>query len=700
MADVNSELQRDIQDKDPPWSALKQLLGGERVVFAAFAVLYVLLVWGGYEFKEGTRQLTLIWPAAGLLLVALWLAPLRRWPLFLALQAAIEFSVGSAMQDPFRPGWALLFIVANSSDAVVGALVARSLRWLYNEVQVQLGLKFLLATTSGAIVSATLGAFVAVQSYGDVGYLHQWQLWWAGNWLGSLVVAPVVYTWAVPARRLFPALALRSIWEVVLFLAILVPMTLWVFAAPAGDVASVLQMPLVLVAIAATAAFRLPPRWAMFVVAVTVLLAAELGSRGTGPFIVDDTFARVLHLQMFLALLTLVTFLLSISLSEMRIGLARLRESESRYRSFIDLSTEAVWRVELAQPMPVNLPPQVQRDWLQAHAYVAECNLSFGRLDPTGGSTLEAPFRPWRREVPWEAVFEQNLEKAVENQYSMDGLRFAATVGGRARTFLTSFSGIVSDGHLLRIWGVARDVTEIVDLNTRLLREQERLKNYARQIVTAEERARRATAVDLHDGIAQSLVGMAMTLEVARDLAPVEVQVLIDETRANLRVVQDRTRNMIADLSPPGLYELGLAPALQWLAVYFRGHDKLAVQLDCRVREDAIPMDLRVMIFKLVRELLRNVVKHADVDSARVTVRGDAERVSVEVVDSGRGFEWQMDLFGERVGGFGLWSIADRISAVGGSFNVDTAPGRGARFELAFPLKQAMESGRSMRHAV
>ena len=99
-------------------------------------------------------------------------------------------------------------------------------------------------------------------------------------------------------------------------------------------------------------------------------------------------------------------------------------------------------------------------------------------------------------------------------------------------------------------------------------------------------------------------------------------------------------------------------------------------------------MDLRVLIFKLVRELLRNVVKHAGVDTARVTVRGDADAVHIDVVDTGRGFEWQMDLFGERVGGFGLWSIADRISEVGGEFIVDTAPGRGARFSLKFALRR------------
>ena len=243
--------------------------------------------------------------------------------------------------------------------------------------------------------------------------------------------------------------------------------------------------------------------------------------------------------------------------------------------------------------------------------------------------------------------------------------------------------------YLLRIWGVARDVTDLVELNTRLAREQERLRGYARQIVTAEERARRATAVDLHDGIGQELIGMGMTLEVLRAQAPRQSQSLLDELRTRLREVQERTRHMISDLSPPGLYDLGLCPALQWLAIYLRTHEKLQVELDCRVREELVDVDMRVLIFKLVRELLRNVVKHADISAATVTVLGDAERVKVEVRDAGKGFVWEVDLFGGRNNGFGLWSIEERVREVGGEFTVDTAPGRGARFEMILPLRRA-----------
>ena len=416
-----------------------------------------------------------------------------------------------------------------------------------------------------------------------------------------------------------------------LILAVLLPATLWVFSTNQGDVASVLQMPIILAAVLVAMAFRLPPRWSTLGAALAIFVAAEMGSRGKRPFVANDTFVRILQLQMLLAALALITALVSVFVAQMRITLARLTESDGRYRSFVDLSTEAVWRVELAEPMPLSLPVEAQRAWLNSHAHVAECNVSFDQLEAGAIQALvSAPHCAAGKTLAQGSALECDLRGSpctgIPRQFH-DGWPALLGEVGRARPHLPHLvQRRGGEGELRRIWGVARDITEIVDLTTRLQVEKERLKGYARQIMTAEERARRATAVDLHDGIAQSLVGMAMTLEVARDLAPPELQVLLDETRANLRQVQERTRNMIADLSPPGLYELGLCPALQWLAVYFRGHDKLQVELTCRLKEDSVQMDLRVLIFKLVRELLRNVVKHAGVDNARVTVQGRCGR--------------------------------------------------------------------------
>jgi len=90
-------------------------------------------------------------------------------------------------------------------------------------------------------------------------------------------------------------------------------------------------------------------------------------------------------------------------------------------------------------------------------------------------------------------------------------------------------------------------------------------------------------------------------------------------------------------------------------------------------------------VFKLIRELLRNVVKHSGVKSAAVTVTQTTDELCVVVQDRGVGFEWQLSLFEPRSEGFGLWSVADRVRAVAGEMTVDTAPGRGCRVSVVFP---------------
>jgi signal transduction histidine kinase len=146
---------------------------------------------------------------------------------------------------------------------------------------------------------------------------------------------------------------------------------------------------------------------------------------------------------------------------------------------------------------------------------------------------------------------------------------------------------------------------------------------------------------------------------------------------------------VIADLSPPGLYELGLEPALKWLSVYMRSKDNLQVELKVAAEDASIDIDLRVLVFKVIRELLRNVVKHSGTQSASVTVTRNPDELRAVVEDKGVGFEWQLSLFEPRAHGFGLWSVADRVRDAAGQMTVDTGPGRGCRVTVVFPLGPA-----------
>ena len=657
-------------------------------VLAGFFIVYTLLIAAGYELKENLRSLTIIWPAAGLLLVVLFMMPVRQWLLIVPLELAAEILVGilNARGEPI--GWSALFPVANFIDAATGALTAR---WLMGEAtvpRIRQVMQFIGSAALGAAVGALAGAYGAIHVLPDAKYLEQWQLWWAGNWLGSLTVAPVAFTWAIRWRTPVYAAPPARISEGIVLAVALWATTIWIFYWPPGGATSLLHLPWALLALLVVLSFRMPPRWAVALCAVAILLAVAAASRGLGPFAADTSpIGRVLALQTYLATLAVFTFMLTTVLAEKRRVIDALTLSEERYRNFVARTCEAVWRVELEEPMPVTLPVAEQARWLRDHGYIAECNREFGglsaRQNQAGGETERLS-----GEEPWWAIYLEHLEDAARHEYSVDALRLSFQSGAEREHWLASFSGVVEDGKLIRIWGMARNVTQLVQLTERLRREQERLQAYARQLTGAEERARRATAVDLHDGIGQMLTGLGMQLEAATSQATPGVRALLEEMRSTVRNVQETTRRVIADLSPPGLYELGLGPALQWLSLYMRGKDSLQVDLDLEVDEAALDLDLRVLVFKIVRELLRNVVKHARVNSARVSLATRGDRLFIEVRDQGVGFEWQLDLFGESGQHFGLWSIADRVRNASGQFNVETAPGKGCSVRLVFPLSQ------------
>jgi signal transduction histidine kinase len=686
------------------WDFMRLSIARRAVSLAGFGLLYATLMITGLALRESSQQLVIIWPAAGLLFVALRFSPRRNWIWIVVVQVTVEIVIdvvrfGHFIWFPYG-----LFILANSIDGIVGALVANRLVATPEIPRVRHALQFFAAVALGAAASAVVGGFASAAA-GQVQYLHDWQLWWAGNWLGSLCIAPVVTGWAVKWRTRGLAGPSAPTTELVLFGLALLGTTLWVFSVRPGSAATALDLPFVLLALVIVAAFRLPPRWCTAFAAVVTILVAYFASRGFGPFAGDpNPFVRVGAVQLYLATLVVINFILAIVLLEMRNTVQALRTSTERYHNFIEQSSEAVWRIELDEPMAPDLPANEQIAWLREHAYVAECNLVYLRLNRLYGLP-ESDARLWRADAPWSAIYLEHLGQGPRQGYSVDGLQFNLSNDSGQLTYITGFRGVIEQGKLVRVWCVARDITELVELNHRLRENQDRVQLYARQLVGAEERARRATAVDLHDGIGQQLVGIAMTLDAAASRAPPEVRLLLSEATYAVREVQAITQRVIADLSPPGLYELGLEPALKWLSVYMRGRDNLQVELQVAPDAAAYNLELRVLVFKLIRELLRNVVKHSGVYAAAVTVTQTQSQLCVVVEDRGVGFEWQLSLFEPRSEGFGLWSVADRVRAAAGEMTVETAPGRGCRVSVVFPnheikpLTQEKDSGlRSLKN--
>lgn len=236
------------------------------------------------------------------------------------------------------------------------------------------------------------------------------------------------------------------------------------------------------------------------------------------------------------------------------------------------------------------------------------------------------------------------------------------------------------------------EVLKRIDTEHSLRERSEQLRLMASELTMAEQRERQRLAQVLHDGLQQVLVGAKYRLalvERRKDLrqASSEIAELIDDAI-------ETSRSLTAELSPPILHQGGLFAALEWLARWM--HDKHGLEVDLLASEpiESPPEEMAIFLFQAVRELLFNIIKHAEQKTAHVQVARRDGRIRVTVADKGKGFDpAQLRAAGGSVGGFGLFSISERLGLLGGEMEIDSAPGRGSRITLLAPIaKSAAEA--------
>ncbi len=165
------------------------------------------------------------------------------------------------------------------------------------------------------------------------------------------------------------------------------------------------------------------------------------------------------------------------------------------------------------------------------------------------------------------------------------------------------------------------------------------------------------------------------------------------ELRTLLTQTIAATRTLTFELSPPILYDLGLAAALDWLAEKTTAQHAIPVVFTQQGDVGDIDQPLAILLFQSVRELLFNMVKHAKATQAAILLRDDAPDVEIVVTDNGAGFDAaRLDAHGHAQGGFGLFSIRERLGSQGGYMEIESSPGNGARITLVSPMRPAATS--------
>ena len=236
------------------------------------------------------------------------------------------------------------------------------------------------------------------------------------------------------------------------------------------------------------------------------------------------------------------------------------------------------------------------------------------------------------------------------------------------------------------------DITEQRLADEKIKKYQDRLKSLASELSLTEERERRDIATILHDHIGQILSLAKIKIEELQDSklnrgfkTPIkEVHRLIDKS------IQ-YTRSLVFELSPPLLYDVGFAETVEWLAEYMSQQYGLPIQVEISQSAESLNNEERILLFRAVRELIFNIIKHAKATLAKIYIQGNAGNFQVIVEDNGVGFPADKlpshVLAYNELSGFGIFSIHERLTYLGGRLEIQSNPNQGTRVTMEMPLK-------------
>lgn len=252
---------------------------------------------------------------------------------------------------------------------------------------------------------------------------------------------------------------------------------------------------------------------------------------------------------------------------------------------------------------------------------------------------------------------------------------------------VASFEGEGEDRRAVTFVGTAQDITERKEIEAQREWYQEKLRHLAMELGLAEERERQRLAAILHDDVGQLIVAAKFRLGMLKKASD-EADRAHDVERISemLARVLRSTRSLTSQLSHPALYEYGLASAAEWLAKDIGELHGLAVTVDAPRGDDPIDRRVRVMLFQCIRELLVNAAKHAQAQAAAVRLEWTDDQVRAVVSDEGRGFDTSAVGRGSSDGGFGLFSIRERLAVLGGRMEICSEPGKGTTVTLTVPM--------------
>lgn len=360
----------------------------------------------------------------------------------------------------------------------------------------------------------------------------------------------------------------------------------------------------------------------------------------------------------------------------------QLRQAEERYRSLVEQIPAVTYIYSLiSDAFPVFVSPQIEKlIGMSVEEFMSVPNCWVRQIHPDdrdfvlsaswhgGGNREKSRFHLEYRMVRSDGQIVWVSDEAVPQYDEIGEVRF--------------------------IRGLALDVSERHHAEEVLFNYQGQLRSLASQLSMAEEQERRRIALQLHDSIGQKLAILRIQLETLMSEAPEgDTSSQLGALLSILAQVIQETRSMTYRISSPILYELGLEAALEWLTEELEKQYNIYCAFSTDGKPKPLSDEVRGLFFQAVSELLVNVAKHAKVESCRVELHREGDFVVASVQDDGVGFDaGRIVPHWCKRGGYGLFSIRERLTGIGGRFTLESEPGKGTCVTLTAPLSMHLEN--------
>lgn len=247
-----------------------------------------------------------------------------------------------------------------------------------------------------------------------------------------------------------------------------------------------------------------------------------------------------------------------------------------------------------------------------------------------------------------------------------------------------------TQGKAVAYQSIGEDITEQREAEKRIKEHESQLKSLASELSLAEERERRRIAAGIHDDIAQKLAMAKFELQsLQASITNTDVSGSLKRQCQLMDQVVADARSLTFELSNPVLYQVGLEAAVEsYLAERIQGQFGIKCKFKSEGPQSSLEEDVRVVLFQAVRELLANVVKHANASTVEVYISNTKDDLRIVVQDDGVGFDpTEIGPHPSGRGGFGLFNIRERLEYLGGNVKIESRRKNGARITMTVAIR-------------